>query len=139
MLTLPARQLVPHREPGGDLEIIWGWQERTFSRSFCGIGQHNHSTVAIQEPQPAYPAALCEAFSLPLHRARDPFPQGRERTPDPDPWCLIIKARQKGVSTVAFSHCRLLDGHPRLTLWVCACSVWVSLIGIGKPSTRTRA
>lgn len=23
------------------MEIIWGWQERTFSRSFCGIGQQD--------------------------------------------------------------------------------------------------
>ena len=54
VLTLPARQLVPHREPGGDLEIIWGWQERTFSRPFCGIGQHSHSNATVQEPRPPY-------------------------------------------------------------------------------------
>lgn len=54
VLTLPARQLVPHGEPGGDSEIIWGWQERTFSRPFCGIGQHSHSSATVQEPQPPY-------------------------------------------------------------------------------------
>lgn len=97
VLTLPARQLVPHREPGGDLEIIWGWQERTFSRSFCGIGQHSHSTVAVQEPQPAYPEALYGAFSLPH------FTEQETLLHKADPWCLIIKAREKGVSNVAFS------------------------------------
>lgn len=43
-----------HTGSRGDLEIIWGWQERTFSRPFCGIGQHSHSSATVQEPQPPY-------------------------------------------------------------------------------------
>lgn len=39
---LPARQLVPHTGPGarvgGSSEIIWGFQERTFSRRSCHTG-----------------------------------------------------------------------------------------------------
>lgn len=72
--------LCPMGGQKGDLEIIWGFQERTFSRHSAMLGKHSPSGVSVQEPHTRCPpapqiAGRYRKFHSPISKTERPFPQ----------------------------------------------------------------
>lgn len=118
---LPGRQLVPRRGPGGSSGIIWGAQERTFSRHFCNSGPvQPHRCEGLGAPPQGAQQHPRKASQLPeesrLHCVGDWEALFTERgmKPGPAPWCSPIKGSEQRLERVAFGHSGLLAGSPRL-------------------------
>lgn len=68
----------------GDLEIIWGFQERTFSRRFCGIGRIRPQWcegpgAPCQDTYPSHIAIALGTWTCPFQRLGGPFSQKQKK------------------------------------------------------------
>lgn len=82
------------------MEITWGGRKEHSPGPSVALAS-TATAVPLSRSPATIPAAPRGAFSLPLHRVAGTFSQNRERNPGSAPWCLTIKAREEGISSVA--------------------------------------